>query len=168
MTGGGHLQNILALAGDCHLNGGSCCPRLPCWMGVDSRSNYLPHIFMKFLAALCASLLCCGSAMAELNQKCPVSGKAVDTAVTSDVKVTVGFCCAKCQGKFEGDAKQQADAVRKYAGSKESPANSKCPATNKALAEGNQSTASMKVGFCCEKCKTTFEADPKKYISKVK
>ena len=123
---------------------------------------------MKFLTALLASLFLLGAASADTNKKCPVSGKDVDTAITSDVKVTVGFCCAKCQGKFEADPKLQQAAVKKYAGSTESPANKKCPIANKDVADGNTSSASMTVGFCCEKCKTTFDADPKKYISKVK
>ncbi len=123
---------------------------------------------MKFLAALFASLILAGVATADVNKKCPVSGKDVDTAVTSEVKVNVGLCCSKCQAKFEADPKLQQAAVKKHAGSKESPANKKCPISSKDVAEGNSSDASMKVGFCCEKCKATFDADPKKYISKVK
>ena len=123
---------------------------------------------MKFLTALLASFLLVGAATAETNKKCPVSGKDVDAAISSDVKVTVGLCCAKCQGKFEADPKMQQAAVKKYAGSTESPVNKKCPVANKDVADGNTSTASMTVGFCCEKCKTSFDADPKKYIGKVK
>ena len=129
-------------------------------------STSLPD--MKFLTVLLASILFAGAAAAETNKKCPVSGKAVDAAITSDVKVTVGFCCSKCQGKFEADSKQQQAAVKKYAGSTESPVNKKCPVANKDVVDGNTATASMTVGFCCEKCKATFDADPKKYISKVK
>jgi hypothetical protein len=123
---------------------------------------------MKFITALLASLFLIGAATADTNKKCPVSGKDVDAAVTSDVKVTIGLCCSKCQGKFEADAKEQQAAVKKYAGSTESPANKKCPISSKDVADGNTSTASMTVAFCCGKCKTTFDADPKKYISKVK
>lgn len=123
---------------------------------------------MKFFTAILASLLFISGAMAETNKKCPVSGKDVDAAKTTEVKVTVGLCCSKCQAKFEGDTKMQQDAVKKYAGSTESPVNKKCVVSNKDVASGNTSTASMTVAFCCDKCKTTFEADPKKYISKVK
>jgi YHS domain-containing protein len=35
------------------------------------------------------------------DAKCPVSGKKVDEKVTSEYKATVGFCCAKCKGKFD-------------------------------------------------------------------
>ena len=123
---------------------------------------------MKFLAALFASLILAGVATADVNKKCPVSGKDVDAAITSDVAVKVGLCCSKCQAKFEADPKMQQEAVVKYAGSKESPVNKKCPIGSKDVAESNTSDASMKVGLCCEKCKVTFEADPKKFISKVK
>ena len=123
---------------------------------------------MKFLTALFASLLLSGAAMADTNKKCPVSGNDVDAAVTSDVKVTVGFCCSKCQGKFEADPKMQQAAVKKHAGSTESPVNKKCPISSKDVADGNTSSASMTVAFCSAKCKTSFDADPKKYISKVK
>lgn len=123
---------------------------------------------MKFLTALLASLLLLGAASADTNKKCPVSGKDIDAAVTSDVKVTVGFCCSKCQAKFEADPKMQQDAVKKYAGSTDSPANKKCVVSNKDNADGNTATASTTVSFCCAKCKTTFDADVKKYMPKVK
>lgn len=121
-----------------------------------------------FLTALLASLFLLGVSSADTNKKCPVSGKDVDAAVTSTVKVTVGFCCAKCQAKFEGDAKLKDAAIVKYAGSKESPANKKCDVSGKALTEGNTAAAEKTVAFCCEKCKASFDADPKKYIAKVK
>jgi hypothetical protein len=125
----------------------------------------------KLIAALIAGLFCAGSALADeaANKKCPVSGEDVDSAVTSTVSVTVGFCCAKCQGKFENDAKAKTDAVKKFAGSKDTPANKKCvyQASKDAKAD-NTATASMSVAFCCDKCKTKFDADPKKYLSKVK
>ena len=92
----------------------------------------------------------------------------VVAAVTSDVKVTVGFCCSKCQAKFEADPKMQQAAVKKHAGSKESPVNKKCPISSKDVVDANTATPSMTVSFCCEKCKASFDADPKKYISKVK
>lgn len=125
----------------------------------------------KLIAALIASLLCAAGAYADepANKKCPVSGKDVVADQTSTVSVTVGFCCEKCQGKFEGDAKAKTDAVKKYAGAKDSPANTKCVMNpNKDVNKDKTSTASMTVAFCCEKCKAKFDADPKQFISKVK
>ncbi len=118
-----------------------------------------------------AGLLSAGFALADeaSNKKCPVSGKDVDSAVSSTVSVTVGFCCAKCQGKFESDDKAKAEAVKKYAGSKDTPANKKCvyQASKDAKAD-NTAAASMTVAFCCEKCKAKFDEDPKKFLPKVK
>ncbi len=125
----------------------------------------------KFLAALIAGLLFAGAAQAgdAVNKKCPVSGKDVDAAKTADVSVTVGFCCDKCLGKFEGDAKAKADAVKKYAGSKDTPANPKCLYnTSKASDKAKTATATTTVAFCCDNCKAEFEKDPKKYMAKVK
>lgn len=125
----------------------------------------------KFIAALIASLLCVAGAGADeaANKKCPMSGKDVDAAQTSKVEVTVGFCCAKCQGKFEGDTKAQTEAVKKYAGSTATPANEKCIYNgSKDASKDNTAKASMTVAFCCKNCKAEFDKDPKKHIDKVK
>lgn len=121
-----------------------------------------------FLTALLASLFLLGVSSADTNTKCPVSGKDVDAAVTSTVKVTVGFCCSKCQSKFEADPKLKEAAIAKYAGSKESPANKKCDVSGKDVTDGHTAVAEKTVAFCCEKCKATFDKEPKKYIAKVK
>ncbi|MDP6939040.1 MAG: c-type cytochrome domain-containing protein [Planctomycetota bacterium] len=40
----------------------------------------------------------------KLNAQCPVSGKAVDVAVTSEYKArTVAFCCGNCKKAFDAD-----------------------------------------------------------------
>lgn len=124
----------------------------------------------QLIMSLIAGLLFAGAAQAgePANKKCPVSGKDIDTAQTSDVSVTVGFCCPKCQAKFEGDKKAQSDAVKKYVGTKESPANTKCPTSGKDVSKDATATATTTVAFCCEKCKAEFAKDPKKYMAKVK
>ncbi|HEX2746811.1 MAG TPA: hypothetical protein VHM91_02335 [Verrucomicrobiales bacterium] len=124
----------------------------------------------QFIAALIAGLLLSGAAHAAdpVNKKCPVSGKDIDAAKTSDVSVTVAFCCEKCQAKFEGDAKMKSDAVKKYVGSKESPANTKCVVSSKDIDKTKTATATTTVAFCCDKCKAEFDKDPKKYMAKVK
>lgn len=125
----------------------------------------------KFIAALVASLLCAFTAGADdaANKKCPVSGKDVDAAKTTTVSVTVGFCCSKCQGKFDADAKAKEKALKDNVGSKDTPANKKCIYNaSKDASKDNTATASKTVAFCCDDCKTKFEADPKKYYSKVK
>jgi YHS domain-containing protein len=37
------------------------------------------------------------------NDKCPISGKAVDTEKYATYTKNVGFCCGKCQAKFDKD-----------------------------------------------------------------
>jgi len=44
------------------------------------------------------------------------------------------------------------------------PINSECPVTGKAVKEGKAVDA--EVGFCCEKCKAKFDAEPAKFLTK--
>ena len=40
----------------------------------------------------------------KLNAECPVSGKAVDAAVTSEYEGrSVAFCCGNCKKAFDAD-----------------------------------------------------------------
>lgn len=123
----------------------------------------------SILIALLAGILTAGFSGAEEEKaKCPVSGKDADPAVKSKVSITVGLCCSKCQGKFEGDAKAKKEALEKYIGSKDSPANAKCVYSNKDNDPANTVKVEKEVTFCCDNCKAKFDADPKKYIKKVK
>lgn len=126
----------------------------------------MKSLFATLLAGLLLGSF--ASAGEPVNKKCPMSGKDVDASATTELTVNVGLCCSKCQAKFEGDAKMKEEAVRKHAGSKESPVNTKCPVSNKDVKKENTSAASMTVAFCCEKCKAEFDKDPKKHIDKVK
>jgi YHS domain-containing protein len=47
-----------------------------------------------------------------VNTKCPVSGKDVESGFTATFETkTVGFCCDKCQAKFEKEPKAYADKI---------------------------------------------------------
>ncbi|MCW0219717.1 MAG: YHS domain-containing protein, partial [Prosthecobacter sp.] len=47
--------------------------------------------------------------------------------------------------------------------------NKSCPISGKPVTDGISSTHHGKeVGFCCEKCKAKFDADPAKFEKKVK
>ncbi len=46
-------------------------------------------------------------------------------------------------------------------------ANTKCPTSGKDVDKAVTSTYSKKVGFCCDKCKAKFDADPAKFTKEV-
>ena len=51
-----------------------------------------------------------------VNQNCPVTGEKVDPTVqTAQYKgKTVGFCCADCVAKFEGDPEKFIKKVKEF------------------------------------------------------
>jgi len=115
---------------------------------------------MKWLGTLlgCLSLIAVVGVLAgPVNDKCPLSGKAVNKKAT----YSVGFCCGNCQGKF---TKDPAASIAKV---KAAPINDKCPFSGNAI----KATANYKgdlVGFCCNDCKGKFEKDADNLIKKVK
>jgi len=117
----------------------------------------------NLLAGLVVVTACLGIAQAAdedtkktlFNDKCPISGRAVDEAKTSDYKVE--FCCNNCKGKFEKDpGKHLAKAADAEDGT--------CIFTG---AEAKTSST-LTVGFCCGGCKGKFDENPDKFIAKVK
>lgn len=109
----------------------------------------------KIVMMISAFLMFTGMAMAgAVNEKCPVSGKAVGDA-TSTVEVPV--CCGKCKGKVEANP-------GKYLGKVATAEEGKCVISGKDASKN----AEVTVGFCCNKCKGKFDADPKAMVEKVK
>ena len=113
------------------------------------------------LAALVMLTLAIGFADAAekektlFNDKCPISGRDVDTSKTSDYKVE--FCCKKCKAKFDKDpAKYLEKASKGEAGT--------CIFNGKPA----KTSSTLTIGFCCGGCKGKFDKDPNKYITKVK
>jgi YHS domain-containing protein len=92
-----------------------------------------------------------------INDKCPVSGKAVDASKTSSVEVS--FCCGNCQGKFDKNPTAHLGKVKAL------PTRN-CPMSGKAVDASK--TSKVSVGFCCGNCKGKFDKDPAKFLSKVK
>jgi len=115
----------------------------------------------NLLAGMVVLTLFLGLAQADepakvlFNDKCPISGRAVNEAKTSDYKVE--FCCKDCKAKFD-------DAPGTYM---EKVANAE---EGKCVISGEDATTSetLTIGFCCGGCKAKFDKDPKKYIGKVK
>src|SRR6185436_12090376 len=115
-----------------------------------------------------------------INKKCPITGKDVVSGKTSEYeKQLIGFCCQDCVGKFESDPKKYIGKVKEFKKkssksadeeiSFDDPINKKCPITGKDIVSGKTSEYEKQlIGFCCQDCVGKFEADPKKYIGKVK
>ncbi|MBK8977873.1 MAG: hypothetical protein IPM29_18350 [Planctomycetes bacterium] len=104
---------------------------------------------------------------APINTECPVSGKAIDPAVTSELDgKVVAFCCADCKAKFDADP----DAFRSKLGldAPRTPINTECPVSGKPVDPAVTSELDGKlVAFCCANCKAKFDADPDAFRSKL-
>jgi YHS domain-containing protein len=113
-----------------------------------------------------------------INKKCPLTGKDIVAGRTSEYeKQLIGFCCMDCVGKFESDPKKFIGKVKEFKKSKSQaeeisfadPINKTCPITGKDVnATKTVDYEGQTIGLCCDDCKGKFEADPKKYIGKVK
>ena len=116
---------------------------------------------MKWVGSLlgCLSLVAVNSVFAgSVNEKCPLSGK----AVKAETAYTVAFCCGNCQGKFTKNPGQFIGKVKAVA------VNATCPMSDKAI--NPTVTASHKgdvIGFCGTGCQKKFQGDPAALIKKV-
>ena len=97
---------------------------------------------MKKILAIASALAICVAfsfaakkAPGPANDKCPISGKAVN----ADQTVDVGVCCGKCAKKVAGDPKSALDKAKGDF--------SKCPISKKPAKK------TVKIGFCCGNCK---------------
>jgi len=105
-------------------------------------------------------------ALAPLNDKCPVSGEAVDAKVTVEHEGRlVAFCCEKCKATFVADP-------AKFVGKLDAAPvlspdlNDVCPVSNQpAKAQIFVDHDGLRIAFCCEKCQAKFVADPAKYLA---
>lgn len=102
---------------------------------------------------------------AAANDKCPVSGKAVDGSTVSTYAKVVGFCCGNCKGKFDKDPDAH---VEKVAAAPTTHVNTACPVSGKDVDDSKTETHDGKVvAFCCGNCQKKFAADPDKFADKV-
>jgi YHS domain-containing protein len=121
---------------------------------------------------------CCSEiAVDPINKKCPLSGKDVDKEQTSTYQEQViGFCCGGCKGKFDKEPEKfigKCKEFKKKSAAEEisfaDPINKVCPLTGKDINPTKTVEYEKQlIGLCCDDCKGKFEADPKKYIGKVK
>ncbi len=109
---------------------------------------------MKKILAIASALAICVAfsfaakkAPSPVNEKCPVSGKAVDADQTSKI----GVCCGNCAKKVAKDVKGTLAKVK--SDSKDSDTvNAACPISGKGIKKV------VTVGFCCPKCKGKYTA----------
>ena len=85
-----------------------------------------------------------------VNEKCPVSGKAVD----ADQTIKIGVCCGNCAKKVAKDVKGILAKVKSdnKGGGDSEPVNLKCPLS------GKGSKKSVTVASCCGNCKGKYTA----------
>jgi YHS domain-containing protein/mono/diheme cytochrome c family protein len=121
-----------------------------------------------------------------VNKKCPVMGEDIDPAQFSTVQnQRVAFCCAKCKAAFDAkpaDFLDKVDGFVATASAKEAAGtdkagdviaaivvvNKKCPVSGQAVDASQVSVVQEQgVGFCCAKCKKTFDAKPADFLSKI-
>jgi YHS domain-containing protein len=112
-----------------------------------------------------------------INKTCPLTGKDINPTKTVEYeKQLIGFCCDDCKGKFESDPKKFIGKVKEFKKKKsaeeisfDDPINKTCPLSGKDVNPTKTVEYEKQlIGFCCDDCKGKFEADPKKYIGKVK
>jgi len=132
---------------------------------------------LALMAAMTFSVAFAAATLEDpINKKCPLTGKDIVAGRTVEYKKqTIGFCCADCVAKFEGDPEKYIKKVKEFKKTSveeisfEDPINKKCPLTGKDIVAGR--TVEYKkqtIGFCCADCVAKFEGDPEKYIKKVK
>lgn len=146
------------------------------------------HNVLKIVAGL-AALAVLGFAAAApadtVNDKCPVSQKAVDGSTTSEVDgKTVGFCCGRCKGAFDGwDKARQVAFVESVQGAAQAaeaaPAAPKsapylldvCAVSGEKLGSMGdpivKEIAGREVKFCCESCVGKYEENPERFAARI-
>jgi YHS domain-containing protein len=103
--------------------------------------------------------------------KCPVGGEEVNFAVSTDTADgPIYFCCSDCKGKFAMDAGPYAEKVKQQREAlKKTPrVQTACPGSGEAIdVKVFTEKDGERVYFCCNDCKTSYEASPAKYAKKL-
>jgi len=111
----------------------------------------------KLISILIATILGFGAyafaakkAPVPVNEKCPLSGKAINAEQT----IGIGVCCGNCAKKVAKDVKGTLAKVKSdnKGGGDSEPVNTKCPIS------GKGSKKAVTVAFCCAKCKGKYTA----------
>jgi len=112
-----------------------------------------------FLTLVVLTMLSSGTSFANTN--CPVSGKPVNKAITSQYSKTAALCCNRCKAQFDANPKAWLNAIL--------TANpNQCPMSKKSLTTKVNVTYKREVYFCSGDCKAKFDAAPDKMIKDVR
>ena len=157
--------------------------------GAAKLEKALPGLMVdlgEYAAVLQAVKKSIAKSGAPINTVCPVTGRKVKPNKTSVYQgQVIGLCCDKCKKRFDKNPAQFIGKVKEFkpagvkapikkAPGKRAPpdktiANTKCPVGDRELADGVFSAYQGRlIGFCCKKCKAKFDADPRKYLAKLK
>ena len=105
----------------------------------------LISIFIATILGFGAYAFAAKKAPVPVNEKCPVSGKAINAEQT----IGIGVCCGNCAKKLAKDVKGTLAKVKsrsKYTDT----VNSACPISGKRIKRV------VTVAFCCSKCKGKY------------
>ncbi len=101
------------------------------------------------------------------NEKCPVSGKAIDKNQSVEVDgQRVYTCCKNCVAKVKADFKGMAAIAYKDAKKVD---NKTCPVSGHAIVEGKAKTMTWQghtVSLCCADCEKAFAKEPLIMVAK--
>ena len=103
---------------------------------------------------------------------CPVSGQPLNEKTMVEVGETkAGFCCEKCQAKYEKAGDDEKLAILFADLPKAFTRQTMCPVSGKPIAaldpKASVEHEGKKVYFCCPNCPKAFAADPAKFTEKL-
>ena len=130
------------------------------------------------------------AAVQSANGRCPVMGKVVVAkgGFATYKGQKIAFCCPPCEAKFKKDTAKYMGLMRAdplaYAYDRPGPTNAQirmarknagtangvCPVMGKAVVPtgGSVTWKGEKIGFCCKGCDAKFNANPEKYMARLR
>jgi YHS domain-containing protein len=100
---------------------------------------------------------------------CPVMGGKIDSAVFTDVQgQRVYHCCPMCSDKLKNDPDKYFEKAAEEGVLFEN-IQATCPVSGEKLEDKSvySDSKGRRIAFCSEKCRETFNEDPKKFLSKM-
>lgn len=118
---------------------------------------------MKKLLLALSIILTAGltHAAEALNTVCPVSGKPVNAAITSQYSKTVAVCCNKCKAQFNATPKAYLSNIL-------AAVTGQCPLSKKKSDSAITVSYARQVAFADAASKAEFDKAPDKWIKEVR